>query len=157
MRRNDCIGENVEFVINLKTYIMKTFLRWLTFVPAACIACWLAFIVIYYGNKWCINLVLLGTLSDFLVEIESKILASLASSLAYMFIGLTVAPSNKSSVASIILAVLATIFFVVTNTLAILQGSITLIIVIESIISLIAIWVIFYKLMMNGFDMSKIE
>lgn len=135
---------------------MKTFLCWLGFIPAACAAYWLSYILVMWGNKMMINVFTVGLVNSFVVVLISKILASVASSAIYMYIGFVVAPSDKGAISSIILGVLATIFLVISNVMAALQGNTEIIMIVESIISLITIWFVFYKLLMIGFDIRKI-
>ena len=103
-----------------------------------------------------INVFTIGLVNSFVVVLISKILASVASSAMYMYIGFVVAPSDKGAISSIILGVLATIFLVISNVMAALQDTTDIILIVESIISLITIWFVFYKFLMIGFDIRKI-
>lgn len=136
---------------------MKMLLRWLGFIPAACLAYWLSYILLVWGNKMMINVFTVGFANSYVVELITKIIASAGSSALYMYIGFIVAPTDKGAISSIILAVLATIFLVISNVLVAMQGDMEIIFIVESVISLIAIWFVFYKLLMSGFDVSKIE
>jgi hypothetical protein len=80
-------------------------LRWLGFVPGAFIAAWLAWLLIFFGNK--VSMWMMGINPDgFINKLFIEVISNGAMGAAFVYIGSRIAPVNRKVVAYI-LAVIA--------------------------------------------------
>lgn len=73
-------------------------LRWLGFLPGAFLGAWLAWLLIFFGNK--LSMWMMGINSDgFLFKLFIEVMSSGAMGAAFVYAGSRIAPANRKVVA----------------------------------------------------------